>query len=253
MQHFLSVYIGFDHRETNAYLTLRHTLRKHIRIHPIRITPLILPVLQKQGLYTRPMSWKQTAEDPLRWDDLSDSNMSTEFSNSRFLTYHLEKNTKLKTSHWAIFADCDILCRGDLFQLNEELDQKYAVMCVQHDYVPSSTVKMDGQIQYQYARKNWSSMIAFNMGHPSNEGLTLELINSVPGRDLHRFCWLQDHEIGALRNRWNYLVNTPNQSKEEEPIFVHFTNGTPEMRGHEDCEYAEEWFAAREEALLCLR
>jgi hypothetical protein len=32
--------------------------------------------------------------------------------------------------------------------------------------------------------------MVFNCDHPANRALTLDLINTVPGRDLHRFCWL---------------------------------------------------------------
>jgi hypothetical protein len=46
----------------------------------------------------------------------------------------------------------------------------------------------------------------FNCDHPSNKKLTVEMINTLPGRDLHRFCWLEDDEIGELDPGWNWLV-----------------------------------------------
>ena len=42
---------------------------------------------------------------------------------------------------------------NNLFNLANE---KYAVMCVQHDYKPKEGVKMDGKAQTLYPRKNWS-------------------------------------------------------------------------------------------------
>ena len=50
-------------------------------------------------------------------------------------------------------------------------------MCVQHDYSPSATIKMDGQAQTIYPRKNWSSVMLFNCGHKSNAKLTQNLVN----------------------------------------------------------------------------
>ena len=97
---------------------------------------------------------------------------------------------------------------------------------------------MDGQAQVQYARKNWSSFMLFNCDHPSNKLLTKDMLNIVPGRDLHRLCWLNDDEIGELPPVWNYLVGYT--KTENEPKVVHFTSGTPWMPGYENCEYADE-------------
>jgi hypothetical protein len=45
----------------------------------------------------------------------------------------------------------------------------------------------------------------FNCSHPANQALTVDLVNTVPGRDLHRFCWLDDAQVGALPVEWNWL------------------------------------------------
>jgi hypothetical protein len=125
----------------------------------------------------------------------------------------------------------------DLFAM---ADPSKAVMCVQHpNYVPAETTKMDGQMQTLYARKNWSSVVLFNGSHPSNRALTLDLINTVPGRDLHRFCWLKDEEIGALPLEWNWLAGVSEII--DDPKLVHFTLGTPNMPGYDDGVYADEW------------
>jgi hypothetical protein len=79
----------------------------------------------------------------------------------------------------------------------------------------------------------------FNVDHPSNRKLTHEMVNTLPGRDLHRFCWLEDHEIGELGVEWNYLVG--HTSTEAEPQLVHFTDGVPFMAGYQHVEFAEEY------------
>ena len=99
---------------------------------------------------------------------------------------------------------------------------------------------MDGQIQTIYARKNWSSVMAFNCNHPSNKALTVEMVNTLPGRDLHRFCWLQDDEIGELEPEWNYLVG--HTKTKDEPKIVHWTDGGPWLEAFREAEYADEWW-----------
>ena len=128
----------------------------------------------------------------------------------------------------------------DLFTLAERHPEK-ALWCVQHQHEPHETRKMDGQTQSKYHRKNWSSVMLFNCEHRAHKALTFDLINHKPGRDLHRFCWLHDDDIGALDPRWNYLVGE--QEEVGEPKIVHFTTGAPYMTGHENDPYADEWFA----------
>lgn len=169
------------------------------------------------------------------WDTLSDAPMSTEFSMTRFLVPHLARHG------WALFMDCDILVRENITNLFKLADDKKAVMCVKHDHQPSYMVKMDGQMQTQYARKNWSSVMLFNCEHPSNKKLTLSMINSLPGRDLHRFCWLDDDEIGELPKRYNYLVGHDTLEKVPEPAIVHFTEGLPDLPGRNKQEFAAVW------------
>ena len=80
----------------------------------------------------------------------------------------------------------------------------------------------------------------FNCSHLANRVLTLDVLNTWPGRDLHAFRWLQDHEIGSLPVRWNHLVGVypPNH----DAAIVHYTLGTPNIEGHSHDEYAEDWF-----------
>lgn len=186
-------------------------------------------------MYTRPVSRYESGQ--LK-DVISDAPMSTEFACSRFLT------PLLTPGGWALFMDSDILARSSVQPVFDQADPRYAVMVVKHQHEPDHMVKMDGQFQTKYARKNWSSVMLFNCEHPANKRLTLEMVNSVRGRDLHRFCWLEDHEIGELDVKWNYLVGI---SECPDPVLVHFTNGLPTLRGYENCEYADEWWDAQDE------
>ena len=111
-----------------------------------------------------------------------------------------------------MFADCDILCRADIAELFDLADDRYALMCVQHDYTPTETVKMGSEIQTSYPRKNWSSLALWNCDHPAHRALTLAHLNQWSGRDLHRFRWLWDSQIGALPPAWNYLVGVSPKS-----------------------------------------
>ena len=101
--------------------------------------------------------------------------------------------------------------------------------------------KMDGQVQLLYPRKNWSSMVLWNCGHPSNKKLTTELINKETGKYLHRFSWLDDSEIGSLPHEYNWLVGWYKEPKDGSPKILHYTEGGPWFENYRDCEYADVW------------
>lgn len=236
-----SVWVGFDPRETAAFAVARMTCKMHMT-RPVTIRGLVLSKLQSGGLYRRPMEMRASAADrPVMWDVISGAPQSTEHANSRFLVPYLAGGG------WAIFTDGDVLFRSNVCRLLESLDTRYAVYCVKHDYSAKPGTKMDGQVQTSYGRKNWSSFMIFNCDHPANRCLTLntDMANTLPGRDLHRFCWLQDDEIGTLDPAWNYLVGET-KPPIEDPKMVHFTLGVPDMPGYEDVPFADEWRAARE-------
>ena len=238
-----SVYIGFDPNESAAFAVARQSTRNYMT-HPLSVYGIVLADMQRAGLYTRPTELRRSAADrPILWDVISDAPMSTEFANSRFLTPHLAKAWAARedagAGAWALFMDCDVMVRTDLNELSALLDAKYAVMCVKHRHNPTGVVKMGGQVQTAYARKNWSSVCLYNLSHPANQKLTLEKINTLPGRDLHRFCWLEDDEIGELGPEWNYLVG--HTKAKVEPKIVHWTDGWPGLPGYEKTAFADEW------------
>ena len=229
------IYIGSDPREASAFAVARESLKRRLTV-PFPVSGLVLDVLKAQGIYWRPTE-KRLGK---LWDVISQAPMSTEFAISRFLVPHLNGGR----GGYELFMDCDMLVKGNVCRLFDEIRQKgerKAVWCVKHEHIPTSTTKMDGQEQTFYTRKNWSSFMVFNCDHPANKRLTLELVNSARGRDLHNFCWLQDDEIGELDPKWNYLVGHTELPANVEPKVIHYTDGGPWFHGFENVEYANDW------------
>lgn len=234
-----SIFIGFDPREAAAFAVSRQSVERRMCYPRMPIFGLRLKDLQKRGLYRRPIEFRPSALDGwVMWDVISDAPMSTEHANARFLVPHLAG------SGMALFMDGDTMARADVGLLLRQLDGSKAVYCVHHRHQPVNSGKMDGQVQTRYARKNWSSFIVFNCDHPANKALTVEMVNSLPGRDLHRLCWLDDCEIGELDPAWNFLVGHSDPAID--PKVVHFTDGTPDMKGYENCAFADEWRSERD-------
>jgi hypothetical protein len=237
MRKAATIYIGFDPREAAAFAVARESIRKRLTA-PIQLKGLVLDSLQRQGLY-----WRPTEKRLGRlWDVISGAPMSTEFAISRFLVPILHNQ-----GGWALFLDCDMLARGNLGRVFDELEQSNdahkAVYVVKHEHIPDNATKMDKQIQTTYLRKNWSSFMVFNCDHPANKRLTLELVNSARGIDLHQFCWLNDDEIGELEPKWNYLVGHTTLPEGVDPKVVHYTDGGPWFTGFETVAYADDWRA----------
>lgn len=229
-----SIYIGWDRREQAAYDVAVRSLSRHLS-QSIPVHGLVLADLIDRGLYTRPTLRSDEPCVARLWDVISDAPMSTEHACGRFVTPHLAR------TGWALFMDGDVLVRGDVAELFDGLDPRFAVYCVKHDYAQAEGVKMDAQLQTVYARKNWSSILAWNCDHVANRALTLEMVNSVPGRELHAFSWLTDDLIGELHPKWNHLVGVSPPT--DEVAIAHFTLGTPDMEGYENQPFSEEWRA----------
>lgn len=254
-----TVFIGWDPREAAAFAVARRSMLRHASGLDVR--GLILSDLEASGLHRRPL----VRDIGHLYDTLSarkgyNGAIATEHANARFLapwlaaqavgragalpaTDRTERGAQLNVG-WVLFVDGDILLRADIRGLFDGLDPDKAVYVVQHEHRPPAGLKMDGQAQTAYARKNWSSVMALNTHHPANRKLTLELVNTAPGRDLHAFCWLKARDIGALEPRWNFLVGHSDPAIV--PALVHFTEGVPDMPGYENVPYAAEWRAERD-------
>lgn len=234
----LNIFIGFDPREGLAFEIARQSIRRFDRFVPIQ--GLVLSRLKLDGVYWRPMEWRKSAADgPIMWDAISDAPMATEFALTRFLLPHLMDRNGLHG--WALFTDCDVMMRANLQELRILLDDKKALMCVKHEHKPNNAVKMDGQPQTAYGRKNWSSVMAINCDHPANRALTVDVVNEKRGLWLHQLSWLDDDEIGALPPEWNYLVGHTQLPHLTKAKIVHWTSGGPWLPQYADVEYAEEW------------
>ena len=214
----MKVFVGFDPREDIAYQVCKHSILTKQPEADVR--PLVQKELRDAGWYKRPV----------------DKLASTEFTFTRFLVPELA-NFK----GWAVFMDCDMILTTDIKELFDQADDKYAVMCVQHDYSPKEGMKMDGQKQTIYPRKNWSSVVLFNCAHPSNARLTQDMVNDTElnGAYFHRFSWLKDEEIGELHHTWNYLVGVYDDI--ETPKLIHYTEGGPWFENYRHCEFSLRW------------
>jgi hypothetical protein len=225
----IPIFIGYDRRERAAINVLIDSLYQHSTA-PLAITPLVTPQLERQGLY-----WRQR-----------DARQSTDFSFSRFLVPAL-----MNHQGWAIFMDCDMLCRGDIQELWNLRDEAYAVMCVQHNHQPDEQAKFLGETQSRYEKKNWSSLMLMNCSRCTT--LTPDYVNSASGLQLHQFHWLAgDHEIGALpAAAWNHLVDVQDRNLADQALLLHWTLGGPWFREQRAMggPLAAEWFGARDDAM----
>lgn len=219
----LKMYIGWDSREDIAFQVCKHSATRHSNGN-LEIYPLKQDTLRELGLYNRAIDVKA----------------STEFSLTRFLAPYLAG-----TKGWSIFADCDFLFNRDPNLVLDNLSKDKAVYVVQHEYIPSHEIKMDGKTQHSYPRKNWSSFILFNNSHPKVRALTPEIVNTQSPAFLHRFSWLDDEDIGTLDLEWNFLVGEYPKQKTL-PASVHYTNGGPWFDDCQDVDYGPEWIAERD-------
>lgn len=224
--------LGWDDREKVAYEVCKHSIEKHTK-SSIRIIPLYHKELRKQGFFQRP--WLTQGHDGNRTDLIDGKPFSTEFSHTRFLIPEL-----MHFKGWALFLDCDMLFRCDVKEIFEYADPRYAVMCVKHRQNIKSGVKMDGSIQQTYYRKNWSSFMLINCGHPSNAILKKEIVNTATGGWMHGLSWLRDNEIGDLPNTYNWIDGSSPGN-----VFakvIHYSEGGPWFKDHQDCKFADEWW-----------
>lgn len=219
----LRIFVGCDSREPVAAAVLMHSITARASA-PVAITPLTLASVRAS--YTR----ERTPTE------------STEFSFTRFLVPYLSRYEGV-----SVFLDCDMLCRVDIWELMGYVDAQpeKAVLVCQHDYVPKTATKMDGQVQTVYPRKNWSSLMVFQ--NAKCRSLTRKYVNTASGGELHQFAWVPDKAIGALPLTWNHLVGeyAPNPHAE----MLHYTLGGPWMAGHEDCDHADQWNRERDAML----
>jgi len=213
----IRIFIGYDPREKVAYHALVQSIIENSS-EPVSITPIAKKHLG--NIYQRTRSVKE----------------STEFSLTRFLTPYLSD-----FDGWSIFMDCDMIVTSDIKKLWELRDNQYTVMCVKHDYTPSSERKFLDQIQTVYPKKNWSSVMLFNNAKCTS--LTPEVVQHEDGLFLHQFKWLEPEGlIGEIPHTWNFLVGEEEKLADEKlPDLIHYTLGGPYFDDYKGCDYEEIW------------
>ena len=210
----LRIFIGWDSRFPEPADVLRYSLLKHSSI-PLDIRYLKL--------------------DELGLDRTVDPLASTEFTYTRFLVPHL-CNFQGK----AMFLDNDMLCLGDVRELDELDMAPYALRVVQHDYQPTATVKMYGCPQTSYPRKNWSSMMLMDCG--KLRLWSKQVVETQTGAYLHRFQDIADEAIGEIPKTWNTL-----DWMDETTKLIHYTGGGPWFDEYKNHEHAGVWYQMRDE------
>lgn len=217
----LKVYVGYDSREDIAWQVCRNSILRHasrnLEVYPLKLNPL-----KELGIYKRDRD-----------------NASTEFSISRFLTPWLSAH-----NGWSIFVDCDFLFTGDIFSLFDEIHEGKGIYVVKHEYTPAHSIKMDGQKQSVYPRKNWSSFILFDCSNSDVVNLTPNVVNSASPAYLHRFQWIDDSLIGDLDRKWNFLVGEY-LPPDGTPIGIHYTNGGPWFEEWQNVDFADLWVSEK--------
>lgn len=149
----------------------------------------------------------------------------------------------------AIFVDAsDMLMLGDVSDLADLFDPRYAVQVVKHpDYQTRHRIKYRGTDlecpNCDYGRKNWASVMLLNCGHEAWAGVTPTQLEATPILDLLQLRNVPDEAIGALPDAWNRLVD------EGHPVdgahLLHWTAGIPAFAAYRDAPGAELWHAAR--------
>lgn len=175
------VFIGIDPRQPLGYNVLQYSLHRHSSRRVI-VEPLMLHKLpiKRRGL--------------------------TEFTYSRYLVPWL-----CGYEGSAIFMDADIVVTGDIGELIDQADTKYAV-----------------QVNTQQPKFEWASVMLFN--NANCKALTPEWINSPESKPQG----LEWGDIGSFSPEWNYCVGyaEPTPAK-----LYHYTQGLPcwyETRGQDE-------------------
>ena len=207
----LQIYIGYDPREEDCYRVLHHSIErlssKEVEVIPLRLTDL-------KGFFANPAVG------------------ATEFSFSRFLVPSL-----CNYKGWAVFMDCDMLCRVDIAELMtliKGLPPKAVYVC-KHDYMPTQDKAIG--VQMNYPKKNWSSFMVFN--NKKCRMLSLDYVNRASGKQLHQFEWVQEAKIGELPLVWNWLVGEYEHN--DDAKILHYTLGAPCFEAYKNCDHSPEW------------
>lgn len=211
----IKLYVGYDPREACVYHTFCQSVIDHAS-GPVSFIPLHSDMLN-------------------HFDGQQDG--TNAFIYSRYLVPYLQDYK----GH-AIFCDGDMVVTDDIYELYSWIDPDKAVSVVKHDYQSTHPRKFIGtpmeNMNVDYPRKNWSSVMLWNCEHPANKFLTTQLVAEAGPVFLHRFHWLEDDEIGELPKEWNHLVG---EYKDEPAKLYHYTLGAPPFKEYRLCDKSKIW------------
>jgi lipopolysaccharide biosynthesis glycosyltransferase len=216
----INIIVGFDQREAVAYHVFCQSVLQKASA-PVQFLPLMSKSIP---------GYKECHGDG-----------SNAFTYTRFLSPWL-----MDYKGWTIFADGDMVCNEDIVNLWNLRDPSKAVQVVKHSYKTKFHEKYLGNINEDYPKKNWSSLILWNCEHPKNKQLTPELIQNKDGAFLHRFEWLDESEIGDLPTSWNWLATEYENNSHAK--LIHYTLGTPCFKQYKGADMAEYWHSVLSQA-----
>jgi hypothetical protein len=212
----LQLFTGFDEREALGWHVFAATALKRCSV-PLSLHPIVLDHYRvRQG--------------------------SNAFTFSRFLIPHI-----LGFRGWAVFVDgADMLCRGDLAELELLRDPYAAVQVVKHEYLTRHPRKYLGTAMEcdnaDYPRKNWASVMLINCYHMAWRRITPDTIGDFTGLDLLGLRFIDDERIGDLPPAWNWLVDE--YGDDDKAKLLHWTAGTPQFPAYRGAPASGEWLAA---------
>lgn len=189
MKPILRVFVGFDPRQPVAAQVLAHSVAARAR-RPVSITMLKLEQLpvKRVGL--------------------------TQFTYSRYVVPHI-----CGYEGDALFMDADMLCLGDVYDIQEICESQIASVCV---------------VKNPRLRFEWTSLMYFK--NAGCTALTLDLIEKGSPQDL---AWADS--VGEIPEEWNHLVGY--DAPRTDAKVIHFTQGIPCFKETAGCEYEKEWRA----------
>ena len=212
----ITVFIGYDPAEAVAFHVCANSIIRQAT-RPVSIIPLALNLLD---------DYTETHADG-----------SNTFTYSRFLVPHL-----MQYQGRAIYLDGDMVLLDDIAQLDQLFSDTVAVQVVKHNYTTKRSTKYLGAKNENYPRKNWSSVILWNCAHAKNQQLNPKYVEQNIGTHLHRFGWLDDHDIGELPIGWNWLPDELGENPQAK--LLHYTLGTPCFEEFSSGPQADAWHQA---------
>ena len=206
----LNIYIGYDSRHGDLAETSKKSIEDSIfrgtgnghLIEQIRFQPEIKFLdVSKIPEYTREYA-----------------NQSTEFTYSRFLIPYLENY-----EGFSIFVDDDFIFQKSLLPMFYYLNPDDAVACIQYPQYKHDGTKFNGEVNIDYPKKLWSSMMIFNNGHEDCKKLTPEVVNTWTGKQLHQFEWTD--KISKIPERYIFVEGYDDPEVKWDFNGIHYTRG----------------------------